>query len=605
MTDGLPPPGAGSPPALPAGSRESTAPGAITGPVVVRDAPVASAPPPLQAQTVPAVVVADPNLPPQQIRLRTDRGDIVIRSDARLPDGAEVIVELRLQKAALLATLRLSTRPADIPTPPQPPQAPQTPVTIVAPGDTLIALVLSGNQLPRTPVSPPVTAEQAAAIRSIILQALGGSTQNKIALPMAVQTAVLASADPAITINQLPAEQQNMLRALLPPAPAPNPPTTTAPATSVTPPAMPAAVLPTALKAPASTPLTGLVKNLLPLLQGLQDQGAAETFAPARAQTSVTFANQPTGVALKVIAFATPPASAPTASGQQISATLIGQTRDGMAVIKTPQADFVLTARIQLPVGTLLTLEVTPLTLNELATRLSSTTSMLPGFDPLNAQSWPALDAARALLMQHQPDAAARLANTLPSPGPRMVPTTLFFLAALRLGQIENWLGASGLQSLRDSGGKSTVDSLTSDFARIARQAGDTLNGEWRGISMPLMYDSQLNQLQLFVRQHKEDGGDSSGGKTTRFIVNLNLSRLGGMQLDGLMHDALPARNIDKRLDMIIRTQDRLSPRIMNDLQAAYTAGMRESTMTGSLEFQAGPRSWVEVGRPKSTGVVA
>ena len=100
----------------------------------------------------------------------------------------------------------------------------------------------------------------------------------------------------------------------------------------------------------------------------------------------------------------------------------------------------------------------------------------------------------------------------------------------------------------------------------------------------------------MFGRINKHDDGDNaSGGKTTRFIVNLNLSRLGGMQLDGLMHDALPAKGIDKRLDMVIRTDMRLAPGIMQDLQTAYAAGLKDSKMTGSLEFQANKKGWVDI----------
>ena len=645
MTDHITPktPLAGTQPSpLPAAPKD----GGVT---VIRNAAVQSAPPaatpPADAKTITlrAVVVEDKSLPPDQTRLRTEKGDIVIRSETRLPADTEVMVDLQRQKNQLIANVRVAQRSAEMqPATPQPqtdatrPQAP--PPQIVQAGDKLIALILSGSvppppAQPATP--PPLTTDQAALIRQAALQLLAGGGAGKAGVPLSVLTGLTGSPDPAAFIKSLPADQQAALRLLLPASaqttPA-TPPQTTAPQAPATPaqspltPAEPqddglltllkamttarlteqALQTPQASQSTSGNPLTNLVKSMLPLIQGLQSQGMTQPLATPAPQGSTMFGAQPSGAELKIITITPPPvgngtpAPPPSLAAGQIEGTIIGQTRDGMAVIKTSMADFVLSTRINLPVGTTLTLQATPLTLSDLATRLSANpaamSTLLASFDPLSGDSWPALDDAMALLAQQRPDAAARMANTLPSPGPKMVPTTLFFLAALRLGIAENWLGAQTLQAMRDSGGRNTVDKLTGDFGRIARQSGEALPGEWRGISMPLIYDSQLSQLQMFVRKHKDDEGDGTrGGKTTRFIVNLNLSRLGGMQLDGLMHEALPAKGIDKRLDMVIRTNDRLTPSLMQDLQTAYAAGLKDSKMGGSLEFQASKKGWVDI----------
>lgn len=650
------PPATTTPSPLPAASKES-------GVTVIRNATVVSAPPaatpPADAKTITlrAVVVEDKSLPPDQTRLRTEKGDIIVRSETRLPPDTEVMVDLQRQKTELTANVRVAQRSAEMQPPaPHHPAATQAPATpppqTVQAGDKLIALILSGSVAPppAPPAPPPFTNDQAALIRQAALQLLASGGAAKAAVPLSVLTGLTASDDPAAFIKTLPPEQQAALRLLLPasaqapatvPTPVPQAPSTpqsSLPTSTPPPQAAPAAPLQpttqaepqdagllTLLKAMTSarlteqalqTPqgsgnaLTNLVKSMLPLIQGLQSQGMTQPLATPTAQTTSLFGTQqPSGAELRIITITPPPtgSTAPPVTAQpqplpqgQIEGTIIGQTREGMAVIKTPVADFVLSSRINLPVGTTLTLQATPLTLNDLATKLSANpaalSTLLASFEPLSGDSWPALDEAMSILAQARPEAAARMASTVPSPGPKMVPTTLFFLAALRLGIAENWLGAQTLQALRDSGGRSTADKLTGDFGRIARQSGEALPGEWRGISMPLMYDSQLSQLQMFVRKQKDDDGENaSGGKTTRFIVNLNLSRLGGMQLDGLMHDALPAKNIDKRLDMVIRTDTRLSPGIMQDLQTAYAAGLKDSKMTGSLEFQANKKGWVDI----------
>lgn len=641
MTDHITPkpPPAGTPASpLPAPSKDS-------GITVIRNAAVQSAPPaatpPADAKTITlrAIVVEDKSLSPDQTRLRTEKGDIVIRSDTRLPPDTEVMVDLQRQKTQLVANVRVAQRSADMQPPAPQPQADATrpqppPPQIVQAGDKLIALILSGSVPPpaQPAAPPPLTNDQAALIRQAALQLLSSGGAAKAGVPLSVLTSLTASADPAAFIKTLPPEQQAALRLLLPTSAQTRPPATAQPQLPTAAPAQPLPAAPeaqddsllTLLKAMTSArlteqalqtpqaaqgsnnPLTNLVKSMLPLIQGLQSQGMTQPLSTPAPQGSALFGSQPSGAELKIITI-TPPsvgnaaaATLPPLGDGQIEGTIIGQTRDGMAVIKTPMADFVLSTRINLPVGTTLTLQATPLTLNDLAARLSANpaaiSALLASFDPLAGDSWPALDEAMALLAQHKPDAAARMANTIPSPGPKMVPTALFFLAALRLGIAENWLGAQTMQAMRDSGGRSTADKLTGDFGRIARQSGEALPGEWRGISMPLMYDSQLSQLQMFVRRHKDDEGDgSTSGKTTRFIVNLNLSRLGGMQLDGLMHEALPAKGIDKRLDMVIRTNERLASSLMQDLQTAYAAGLKDSKMGGSLEFQASKKGWVDI----------
>lgn len=635
--------GSPQPSVIPTAAKES-------GITVIRNADVSSAPqaitPPADGKTITlrARVVDDKSLPPDQIRLRTDKGDVVIRSDTKLPADTEVMVDLQRQKTTLIANIRVAQRSADMQPPvpqepapvqtPPPQQAPQQPPQSVQPGDKLIALILSGSvpQPAPTPATPPLTSDQAIAIKQAALQLLASGGAAKAALPLSVLTGLTASADPAAYIKSLTPPQQDALRLLLP-ASAFETPDVPQPAGGTPPlpgqsPAIPAPEtdhgennLLALLKAMTSARLTtqaldqtptapqgnslanNLIKSILPLIEGLQSQGMTQSLGTPPAPLSSAgslFATQPSGAELKIITVTLPQGTPPQPAAGQIQGAIIGQTRDGMAVIKTPQADFVLSTRIDLPLGTTLTLEATPLSFSDLTSRMTATAGgmqmLLAAFDPLGDNSWPALDEAMAILARAQPDAAARLANTLPSPGPKMVPTTLFFLAALRLGIAENWLGAATLQGLRDNGGRSTAEKLTSDFGRIARQSGEPLPGEWRGISMPLIYDSQLSQLQMFVRKQKDDDSDnSSGGKTTRFIVNLNLSRLGGMQLDGLMHEANTAKGLDKRLDMVIRTDQRLSPGIMKDLQSAYAAGLKESQMMGALEFQAHKKGWVDI----------
>jgi hypothetical protein len=278
---------------------------------------------------------------------------------------------------------------------------------------------------------------------------------------------------------------------------------------------------------------------------------------------------------------------------------VIGQTSGGMAVIRAPSADFVLNAQVQLPVGSKIVFEPTPLSFGELAAKLSpeGLAAKALSFDPLASRWWPSLSDALDILAQHAPAAARAVAASLPSPGPQMVPGTLFFLAALRAGIVESWLGAQTMQVLRDHGGRPLAERISADFGNIARQSGDALPGEWRAVSLPLMHDAQLSQIQLITRRHADEDDKQGGGhKTTRFIVNLSLSRLGDMQLDGLMREPrLPAPGQAKNLDIVIRSGAAFDESLRQELKSAYARGLQETAMTGSLQFQPDRQGWVTV----------
>jgi hypothetical protein len=189
--------------------------------------------------------------------------------------------------------------------------------------------------------------------------------------------------------------------------------------------------------------------------------------------------------------------------------------------------------------------------------------------------------------------------NTVPATTPKFTPTALFFLAALRLGGIESWLGANTLQNLRDSGRNDLADKLAGDFGRLWAQSREQAAGDWRMISMPLLHDEQLSQLQFYVRKQQDEEAEKDGDKktVTRFILNLSLNRMGGVQLDGLLRK--------KQFDLILRTEEPLPFDMRQDLMKAFAAGLSHSGMQGGIAFQVRRESWVAVGTPESGSVKA
>jgi hypothetical protein len=184
--------------------------------------------------------------------------------------------------------------------------------------------------------------------------------------------------------------------------------------------------------------------------------------------------------------------------------------------------------------------------------------------------------------------AAQALRNTLPTPTQQLAPTALLFLAALRSGDIGNWLGANTLQTLLQSGKKELADALSSDFDKLSTQSKNILPGNWRAVSIPLRHESQISQMQFYVRrQHDQEQDKKSGANkpATRFILNVTLSRMGALQLDGFIQK--------KNFDIILRTDEKLPFDMRQELMKRFAQGLDQVQMQGGISFQTRQQGWM------------
>ncbi|MFH1157540.1 MAG: hypothetical protein V1721_01455 [Pseudomonadota bacterium] len=271
-------------------------------------------------------------------------------------------------------------------------------------------------------------------------------------------------------------------------------------------------------------------------------------------------------------------------------------TSGGSPILKTSDSHFVVRTPVSVPVGSVIIFEsgiVTP------ETGIQDISSFPPSGLPVPGDTWPALREALQILSSSASPAAQAFRNTIPTLTPRLVPTALFFLAALRLGSINGWLGDNTLGALRQAGKKELAERLGSDFGKLSGMSKETLADGWRSISMPLLHDEQLSRMQFYVRrQYDGDGGDKEDGAkpATRFILNLHLSRMGEMQLDGFIRK--------KNFDVILRTAEKLPFDMRRELMQRFAQGLEQVRMQGKISFQTRQKSWITVSLPQQAGVV-
>ncbi|PCI49601.1 MAG: hypothetical protein COB49_04830 [Alphaproteobacteria bacterium] len=171
----------------------------------------------------------------------------------------------------------------------------------------------------------------------------------------------------------------------------------------------------------------------------------------------------------------------------------------------------------------------------------------------------------------------------------QMTSAMIFFLAAMGAkSPARIWLGPEITQQLEKSGQGKLLTMLDNDMQRIFRLGAETPVNEWRPALIPLQIGGDVNAIPILTRQ--VPGEDSKGKNTadededdekisaTRFIVELDLSRIGPLQVDGLLKE--------KRLNIIIRSKIILPPQMQQKMISMFTAALEISGYNGDLQFR-------------------
>lgn len=281
----------------------------------------------------------------------------------------------------------------------------------------------------------------------------------------------------------------------------------------------------------------------------------------------------------------TMPAMSGDAPVNTVTGTLVGNTSQGQPVVTTPQGTLVLRARTDLPLGTNLTLSLEIPQNRDMA-------GMLPPLDPTQGTDWPAMREVMAALVAADPAMARNIAaNILPQPTKRLTTNLTFFLSALRGGDASGWLGGAATEILKEGGGARLLAQLREDFQAAARQAAEPTPDGWRAMPIPFGMPEQMMRAQLHVRSATDQEGEEKRGDgrgpAKRFLLDLSFSRLGPMQLDGLIWPG--------RFDLMIRTQGLLPSDLRQSIGTIFRDSLETVGYAGTIGFQTGAHFWARV----------
>jgi len=171
----------------------------------------------------------------------------------------------------------------------------------------------------------------------------------------------------------------------------------------------------------------------------------------------------------------------------------------------------------------------------------------------------------------------------------RMTTGMIFFLAAIGAKTPARiWLGPDITRRLEQAGQEKLLQKLDNDMQRIFRLGTTTTApNDWRPALLPLHIGGDVTAIPILTRQVRDDRPDGENGaeregedrdKTTRFIVELDLSQFGQIQLDGLLKD--------QKLNIIIRAGIKLPPTMKASMTDMFTTALDISGYRGDLQFR-------------------
>ncbi len=327
--------------------------------------------------------------------------------------------------------------------------------------------------------------------------------------------------------------------------------------------------LDTSLSAKEPPPQPAMSGRDAPLSQGAQQP------VPPHMATLLTPGNE---VSLRLVSILqNPNEPPPVLAPGQIAVKVAGVGTNGQLILDSPHATLFVKAQVPASIGETAIVAVTPLK--------DSPLMPLPSSD--KAQSIQSLAQALAVLEHLSPRVFHNvMMNFLPHPTEALPGALLFLFSAFKNGDVRGWIGSDAVDMLASLGKASLVDSLSNELKTAGQPAHDTVVGEWKAYPIPLFAQDRYQSLTLYVHADRDARKEASvnPGKI-RFLIDMNLSKLGAMQIDGFVQP--------KKLDMVLRSENILPDGLHRELRDSYIKALEAVGFSGTLNFQVGRQNWM------------
>ncbi len=227
---------------------------------------------------------------------------------------------------------------------------------------------------------------------------------------------------------------------------------------------------------------------------------------------------------------------------------------------------------------------------------MSASQFLMPG-------NWPVMEEIQQGLVQVSAQTAQAFNASLPSASApaQLGASILFFVAAMHSGDIQSWFGEKAIDALKRSGKGSLLGKVSNELSGLSQINKEKVSGEWRALSIPLIWQNDVHKLVIYTNRGDSDTSDEDDnvgkGRKTRFVVDLSLSHIGPLQLDGLFSGSSgdASGETTGRLDLVLRTEQGFSKAMKQQMRGAYKNALDKTHITGELSFQDHTLDWVRI----------
>ncbi len=196
--------------------------------------------------------------------------------------------------------------------------------------------------------------------------------------------------------------------------------------------------------------------------------------------------------------------------------------------------------------------------------------------------TWTVLTHALDTLRQTDETAFETVKAALPQTGGKLPALMLSYMNAAAQGvSFSDFIGEANVAALaKTENGASLLKRLEREFSTAAKKTTDGKN-EWKGWDIPLLSGSVVEPVSLYLQRPNTDefrrAQTDRKQAGVRFAVDVNLTRLGKMQLEGLAHRQT------RRFDLILRHQNPLPPDFDAAVRNIFTQTLTALNYTGTV----------------------
>ncbi|MEZ5691350.1 MAG: hypothetical protein R3D71_06775 [Rickettsiales bacterium] len=158
-------------------------------------------------------------------------------------------------------------------------------------------------------------------------------------------------------------------------------------------------------------------------------------------------------------------------------------------------------------------------------------------------------------------------------------------VVAMKDGDFRRWLGEANYRWLQNNGHGDLIRNAESEFSTLSRYFLQQPSHQWQSLFFPIAVDGELQQVRLFTKRdnkQKEKDGRKINEEDTRFILEVNLTQLGAMQMDGFVK----RDDDDINFDLIIRSYKNIDKEVQENIISIYNNIGELTGYKGSISFQ-------------------